>query len=118
MFVLSLLGIVLTLGGIFVMYLYINSLNTTPNIVFLVGSLAMVGGAVYLFILAGKSDTVILKRAGDLKPDTEPVITPVATDPGASKLAENNKMLRDWEKTNETKERLRMLEMSASAGEE
>jgi len=116
-FIQSFLGIALTLGGVYTMYIYISGLDTNVNIVFLLLSLLMLGAGVFVLILAGKSDTIILKRVSKPELDKNPIIMPSKqNDEGlASKLEENNKLLKDWKKTNETKERLRMLEMQASA---
>lgn len=116
MFLLSLSGLTLTMGGIYVMYTYILGIDADANIVFLILSLVLIGGGVFLLILAGKSDTLILNRVSKPEIDTEAVIKiPVKSEGLANKIEENNKMLQDWKKTNETKERLRMLEMSAAA---
>lgn len=36
----------------------------------------------------------------------------------SNKLAENNALLNDWKKTNDTKDKLRLLEISAKTSEE
>lgn len=120
MLIQSVLGIVLTLGGIFIMYTYIVGLDTSDNVILLIASLVMIVAGVFVLILAGKSDTLILKRVSKPEKNINVVMTPVKQGGNglASKLEENNKLLKDWKKTNETKERLRMLEMQASAGEE
>lgn len=118
MFLLSFLGLALTLAGIYVMYVYIVSINTEANILFLFLSLGLIGGGVVLLVFAGKSDTMILKRVS--RPEKY-ISTAMQTPPSeaglANKLEQDNALLKDWKKTNETKERLRMLEMSAQAEE-
>jgi hypothetical protein len=116
----SLLGLVLTLGGVFVMLLYLISLDTTANFLFLAGSLLLIAGGVFLLIRAEKADTIILKRTSKEEKDIDikaQVVAPIVTvkDEGlAKKIEENNKLLDDWKKTKETQQRLKMLEMSAS----
>ena len=117
MALLSLLGLGLTIGGIYLMYVYIISLNTESNILFLILSFALIGAGVFVLVVAGKADTMILKRASKPESDTTQVITPVKEENFASKLEENNKLMSEWKKTNETKQRLRMLEISAASEE-
>jgi hypothetical protein len=121
MFLQSLLGLALTLGGVYVMFLYIISLDTNVNILFLVGSLLLIAGGVFFLIRAGKADTIILKRTSKEEKDIDikaQVVAPIVTekDEGlAKKIEENNKLLDDWKKTKETQQRLKMLEMSAGS---
>lgn len=119
MVLLSLAGLVLCLGGIYLMYLFIISINTNSNIFFLIGSLVSIAAGVFLLLFAQKSDTMILKRAGKEEAENKFVpepITEMKADEGTEKqLEQKNAMIKDWEKTNETKQRLRMLEMQASA---
>jgi len=51
----SFLGLVLILGSVYVMFLYIISLDITANFLFFVGSLLLIAGGVFLLIRAGKS---------------------------------------------------------------
>jgi hypothetical protein len=117
MILLSLAGLLLCLTGIYIMYLYITGLNTHASIFFLISSLLLIGSAIFLLVFAQKSDTMILKRAGKEEADNKFVpiiIPPKAKDEGLKKqITQNNAMIKDWEKTNETQQRLKMLEMQA-----
>lgn len=116
------LGILLTVGGVYTMYTYIIGLDSRANVILLIISIVAICAGVSILVIAGKSDTIILKRVSQPELDKNPIIStpnPSSEDnPSlASKLEENNKLLKDWKKTNETKERLRMLEIQASAEE-
>jgi hypothetical protein len=122
MFIMSMLGILLTVGGVYTMYVYIIGLDTRANVILLIVSILVICAGVFILVIAGKSDTIILKRVSKPDLDKNPIITPPTPGtetPGnlANKLEENNNLLKDWKKTNETKERLRMLEMQAQAEE-
>lgn len=108
----SIFGAILAVTGVYVMYLYIISINTHTNVLFLVGSIILLGGAVFLFIKAGKSDKMFISKMPTIKPLEEASSSETSL---ASRLEKNNAMMGDWKKTNETKDRLRMLEIQASA---
>lgn len=118
MFILSLAGMGLTIGGVYILYAYILSIDTQANILFLILSLVMIGAGIVVLVLAGKADTIILQRASKPEIPDKPAVAPLVKKEGfAGKLEENNKMLADWKKTNDTKQRLRMLEISAASDE-
>jgi hypothetical protein len=115
---LSFLGMLTILGGVFLIYLFFTSLDAKANILLFIGSFVLIGGGVFLLLFAGKSDTLILNKASRPENDKEPLIMKGENEGLASKLQENNAMMADWKKTNETKNRLRMLEISAAAEDE
>ncbi len=106
---LSFLGVLLDLTGIFVLYLYIISLNGSANILFLILSLVLIGGSIFIFIKTGKSDKTVVTKMPPIKPLEESINT------ADTRLAKNNAMMSDWEKTNKTKDKLRMFEIQANA---
>ena len=108
----SILGVILSIGGVYLMYLYLTTINSSSNIVLLIGSLALLGVAVFLFIRAGKSDKMFISKMPPIKPLEDPDANAPSLE---SRLQKNSAMLGDWKKTNETKDRLRMLEISAAA---
>ncbi len=115
---LSLVGILTILVGVFLIYLFFNSLDGSINIVLLIGSVVLIGGGIVLLIFAGKIDTIILNRTSKPEKDKEPLIMKPKNNGLASKIDANNAMMAEWKKTNDTKNRLRMLEISAAAGDE
>jgi len=118
MVLLSFAGLVLCLAGIYLMYVFLTGLDANTTIFLLIGSLILIVGGITLLVFAQKSDTMILQRAG--KEESEKKFEPIAVNTGkdeglAKQIDQNNAMMKDWEKTNETKQRLRMLQMQASA---
>jgi len=114
----SLFGILAILGGVCLIYLFFIDLDIAANIFLLIGSFVLIGGGVFLLLFAGKIDTIILNRASRPEDDKKPLIMKPKDEGLASKIDENNAMMAEWKKTNETKNRLRMLEISAAEGEE
>lgn len=108
----SFLGVIVSLGAVFLFYLFIVSLNNNANYLLLISSTLLAAGGVYILLRVGKNENVYTAHA--------PKITSTLTgeDPeSSSRLEKNNELLGEWKKTNETKDRLRMLEISASAGD-
>lgn len=102
------LGVLFEIGGITTLYLFFISLNNTVNYLYLVATLVLIGAGVFLFIKEGKSDKTVVMAMAPIKPLDE------ITANAETRLAKNNAMLGDWKKTNETKDRLRMLELQSN----
>ena len=107
----AILGSILSVGGVYVMYLYITTINANNNIFLLIGSIVLLSVAVFLFIRAGKSDKMFMSKMPPIKPLEDAPESATLAD----RLQKNNEMMGEWKKTNQTKDRLRMLEMSAAA---
>ncbi|HVA97133.1 MAG TPA: hypothetical protein VND99_05755 [Candidatus Acidoferrales bacterium] len=110
----SFLGVILALAGIFVLYLFITSLNQNANYLFFGGSLLLIGGAIFLFIRAEKSDTIILKRT---EPESEGIgipFIPKINKRQSETLAKNNEMLKEWNKTNATRDKLKIVQIAST----
>lgn len=108
----SFLGLILALAAIYLFFLFILSLNKGGNFLFLIPSLLFAGGGIYFLIRAGKAGNALYTS----NMPKEVLATENKTD-AADRLAKNNELLGEWKKTNDTKNRLRMLEISASAGD-
>lgn len=118
MFIESTGGLISTLGGIYLMYLYLTSLDTKPNILLMIFSLILMCAGIALLIIAGRSDTLILNKVSKPEIEENPIV-PVTQEAGLEdKIEKNNAMLEDWKKTNETKQRLKLLEMEGAANGE
>lgn len=102
------LGVLFEIAGITCLYLFFTSLNTTINYLYLAASLLLIGAGVFLFIKEGGSDKTVVMAMAPIKPLEE------ISETAESRLAKNNAMLGDWKKTNETKDRLRMLELQSN----
>lgn len=100
-FMFTLLGIGLSFGGIIVLYLYLNGLSESNNIILLITSLTLIAGSVYSFILANKPS----KKISD---DTH-----IVTDNGKNILEKNNALYNDYQKTANVRNRLQVMKSAA-----
>jgi hypothetical protein len=107
-------GLVFLLTGIYVGYLYLNSLQENGdlgNLLLLGLSFFLVGIAIVSFIKVSKSDDMMVVKAKEEnftsgKPKPE------------SLMKKNNDIVKEWNKTVTTRDRLKMLEISAAANDE
>lgn len=105
---LEIFGGLLGLGaGIYVGYIFLNTLNDNPNLLLLVLSVILVGAGVFLFVKSGKSDASIV-----VKPTVDTSLTPKTAPTTFEKYSD---IISKWRKTDEQKARMQMLEMSAAA---
>lgn len=96
------------ISGIFVFYLFLKSINDKANIIFLVLSLILIVASIVLIIFSTRQKKV--KSAfEDPKNDF---------GAAAETIAKNNNILSEWGKTNETRDRLKLLKISGAAEEE
>ena len=107
----SFLGILFSFAGVYLLYLYILSIDSGGSLLFLILSLLLIAAGVFFFIRAGKIENIYTANV------PKGVLASENKADAAKRLAKNNELLGDWKKTNETKDRLRMLEISASAGD-
>jgi len=109
----SLLGVILALGGIFLFYLFITTLNNGANFLYFGLAIFLIAAAIFLFIRAEKSDTLILNRTVDeTKTDAFSFVSTQESLP--NKLEQNNATLADWNKTNATRDKMKMIEISST----
>lgn len=107
----TLAGLILLVLGCFLAYLYLQELAETNKWwLFVIGICLATGGVFFLF-RAGKSDATVVsnnkfQQVAEEKKGLE------------TKLLKNNKLMSEWSKTEEARDRLRMLELSASADKE
>ena len=57
----TILGLALAFIGIVLFYLYIINLNEGSNILFITGSISLVGGGAFILFRAGESDATVTK---------------------------------------------------------
>lgn len=100
-------GLLLLAGGLYIGYLYMVSLNNGGNIPFLIVSILLIGISIFFLIKASNSDNTVIAK---------PRITdaaPVQAD-SSNILLKNSQLINDWRKTNDTQNRLKVLQMSAT----
>ena len=109
----SLIGIILTIGGVYLLYQYIASLNKNANILFFILSIICIGGGIFLLILTERSETVIRTRTAPDTTDTSETMS-LSKETFGDKLAKNNEMISDWKRVNSTKNKMKMVQISAT----
>lgn len=103
----GLLGLSLLIGGVGLAYLSLEGIEFLKGPVFLgISTLLIIGGTVILF-WSGRQDI--------FKPNFKEV-TPGKVMP-ESVLEKNTALVEEWNKTNQTKDKLKLLKMSAEAQE-
>lgn len=100
------LGLLGLLGGITIGYLFLTSINTSPNFIFLGLNLVLMSGGVLCLI-----------KATNAKPQGEStLVVPDFASAGTEELLKkNNAISSEWSKTNNQRDKLKMLEMAANA---
>jgi len=102
----TVLGLVGLIGGIVVGYLFLTSINNSPSYIFLGLSLFLLGGGVFCLFKATNSNQQKLSTL------PVPDIGSVGTE---EMLKRNNAITSEWNKTNDERDKLKMLEMAANA---
>lgn len=97
----TILGLVLSVSGIVVGYLFLDGLANEANFLLLGGAVVLIAGGVFCFVKGGKSDALGVKKV-----KSEPIVL----KEGQNILEKNNAMLGDYNKTADTRDRLKMLE--------
>jgi hypothetical protein len=104
---LTILALLLTFAGLYLCYLYISGLDqgTTPLI--LIPALILLITGTFLLFRAGKSDATVLSQ-----PHTTATIPPANLE---NTLQKNNALMAEWNKTNDTREKLKLLQAAAQS---
>lgn len=110
------LGILLSVTGFYIAYIYIKNIDNGSNPILLVLSTLVVGVGVYILLRMGKSDATV----GVVKEETDKEILEKGASAATSKsiLERNNELSEEWTKTVEHRDRLKVLEIAEGAKEE
>ncbi|HZE87005.1 MAG TPA: hypothetical protein VE090_02245 [Methylomirabilota bacterium] len=106
------LGLLLAVVGFYLAYFYITGVNDGKSPLLLIPSLALVAFGIWLLLQAGKSDAMVV---------TKGKITTTKSNENKEKgglenvLQKNSAMTADWEKTENQRTQLKLLEASAVA---
>lgn len=94
--------------GIITGYLFLKSINSGANYIFLIISL--------VFITAG---IICLYLATNPKKNEKPLVDQAAVEAQtANTIEQNNTVLAQWNKTNETRDRLKIIKIAGAQDEE
>jgi hypothetical protein len=105
------LGLGLTGGGFFLLFFYLIGSSTGRTPLLLIPSTICIAGGVFLLLRAGKSNVTTFALAEEGKAS---IAIKKSTD-GKNLLEKSNEYTAEWKKTNDTKDRLKMLQISANA---
>lgn len=110
MLLLTLLGIIGLGAGVFCMFLFVTSIDAGGSVVLLLASLVTIGAAVYCFLIAGKSDALVVTKENI----TPPTVAPTQAQ---GTLDKQNELASKWNKTMDNRDKMKMLNIAAKASE-
>jgi hypothetical protein len=110
------LGILTTIAGFCVSYVYLKSLNGTsqPLLLFLAFPLVIIG--IILLIRTSRTDESLVISTYQEPKNDEPVSPP--PDKRENLMEKNSQLLDNWIKESEKRDKLKLLEIAAAAEEE
>jgi hypothetical protein len=106
----TILGIFCSFSGLFLGYIFLSGLDKGGNPLLIIPSVFLTGIGVYFLLRAGKSDDTVIAKL-----DEKDLQMPITAAAGS--LQKKNEMVNHWNKTMENRDRLKLLEVSASASE-
>jgi len=106
-------GLLASAGGFFLIYLFLDSLNTTGKPLLLVPSIPLIVFGIILIIKASRRNELLL-----VNEDTAPLLPPQNFDNFKNIAEKNNQIVNEWIKESEKKDKLKILEIAAAAEEE
>ncbi len=101
------LGFTLLIGGLALAIFALRSFETNYGIFLLILAVIMVAASVYVLYRAGTLETNKLKfkEIGAAEPDPK----------AEERLKKNNEIIAEWNKTNKSRDQLKVLEAAAAA---
>lgn len=107
----TLLGFLLTAAGFYLLFVALIGIADQTNVWFFLPAIPLIAGGIVLLLRAGKSDALLGVKKAKVK------ITLASKDEAslAATLEKNNAMDQQWSKTNDARNRLKMLQLSADA---
>lgn len=101
------IGLTSTFAGIYLMYLFLRSINSRADLIFLGISLLLLGGGAFALFKAANPKSYQAKPTEPVEANTE--------YPGKSILEKNNEIVAEWSKTSRQRDKLKMLEIANNA---
>ena len=106
-------GFFTTALGVFLAYFYVTGADNGRSIFLMIPAMLCVAGGVILLLKAGKQENNVL-----FAPPKEVLKETNAQGGGLQEtLAKNGKIVAEWNKTNEDKDKLHLLQIAAQAAE-
>ena len=109
----TLLGLFSSGSGLYLGYLYLNSLSTTSKPLLLVPSLPLTIFGIMLILRASQANERLL-----INDDQPPVVPPENVDNFKNIAQKNNELVSDWIKESDKRDKLKILEIAAAAEED
>lgn len=106
----TLLGLGLSFTGLFLIFNFIQTIVDGPLFWLLIVSLPLIASGAFLLYKAGKSDVSVMKRV-----KVKALGEPLEEKGFEEKLKKDAALTNEFGKTNEARNRLKMLELSAEA---
>lgn len=112
-FLKTILGLILLAAGIGMGYYYLSNIDNGASALLLIPALCIPAAGIYLLLKAGKSDaTIILKPKGLTE-----AVKDVTDKDGPNLIEKNNAISEAWAKSVEKRDKMKIIEMAASAEE-
>jgi hypothetical protein len=113
----SILGILTTVAGFYLGYLYLKSLRETGQPLLLLLAFPLIIFGIVLLVRTSRSDEslVIATYQEDLKPNSPETDV---TEKVGNIMEKNNQILNDWIKESEKRDKMKILEIAAAEEEE
>ena len=114
----SFLGILATVAGFYLAYLYLESLNQTGRPLYLLLSLPLIISGIILLVRTSRSDeSLVISTFQGTESQTE---KPENQNTGSlgNIMEKNNQLLNEWTKQSEKRDKMKILEIAAAAEEQ
>ncbi len=116
-FLLTLLGLLCAGAGIYLGYNFLLSLRTTAQPLLLIASLILSVGGLTLLIKMSRLNESMILRTFDNDIPTELAPSPFV-DKTESFIDRNNKIVSDWIRESDKRDKMKILEIAAAAQED
>jgi hypothetical protein len=114
----SFLGILATVAGFYLAYLYLESLNQTGRPFYLLLSLPLIVFGIILLVRTSRSDESLVIstfQASGPQPDKPEKENSASL---GNIMEKNNQLLNEWTKQSEKRDKMKILEIAAAAEEQ
>jgi hypothetical protein len=112
----SFLGILITVAGFFLAYLYLQSLKNSGQPLYLLLAFPLIIIGLILLIRASRADeSLVISTYQETKSADPDSPSPVKN---SNIMEKNNRLLNDWIKESEKRDKMKILEIAAAAEED
>jgi hypothetical protein len=113
----SFLGILITITGFYLIYLYLRSLRETSQPLLLLPAFPLIIFGIVLLIRTSRSDeSLVISTYQNIPPKDNP--DSQAAGNTGNIMEKNNQLLNNWIKESEKRDKMKILEIAAASQEE